>query len=121
MATRQIFWGFCINRFGIGPLHYIELFRFWLGIRGDIRNPKMTHRLDICTTRGILVHPCTNRGLMNRKNDRIESWFRYIPLENRCGGARSSTGTYMDRTARESLGISFLEVHVPHLSFDSKR
>jgi hypothetical protein len=20
---RRIFWGFCINRFGIGPLHYI--------------------------------------------------------------------------------------------------
>jgi hypothetical protein len=20
---RQIFWGFCINRFGIGPLHYV--------------------------------------------------------------------------------------------------
>jgi hypothetical protein len=24
MATRGIFWGFCINRFGIGPLHYIS-------------------------------------------------------------------------------------------------
>jgi hypothetical protein len=24
MATRRIFWGFCINRFGIGPLHYIS-------------------------------------------------------------------------------------------------
>jgi hypothetical protein len=24
MATRQIFWGFCINRFGIGPLLYIS-------------------------------------------------------------------------------------------------
>jgi hypothetical protein len=47
-------------------------------------------RLPICTTRGILVHSCTNRGLMNRKNDRIESWFRYIPLENRCGGARGA-------------------------------
>ncbi len=23
MATRRIFWGFCINQFGIGPLHYI--------------------------------------------------------------------------------------------------
>jgi hypothetical protein len=23
MATRRIFWGFCINRFGIGPSHYI--------------------------------------------------------------------------------------------------
>ncbi len=22
MATRRIFWGFCINRFGIGPLHF---------------------------------------------------------------------------------------------------
>ena len=21
---RQIFWGFCINRFGIGPLHYVS-------------------------------------------------------------------------------------------------
>jgi hypothetical protein len=21
---RQIFWGFCIKRFGIGPLHYIS-------------------------------------------------------------------------------------------------
>jgi hypothetical protein len=21
---RRIFWGFCINRFGIGPLHYIS-------------------------------------------------------------------------------------------------
>jgi hypothetical protein len=20
---RRIFWGFCINRFGIGPLHYV--------------------------------------------------------------------------------------------------
>ncbi len=44
---------------------------------------------------GILVHPCTNRGLMNRKNDRIESWCRYIPLENRWGGARCSTGTWI--------------------------
>ncbi len=25
MATRQIFWGICINRFGIGPLHYISI------------------------------------------------------------------------------------------------
>jgi hypothetical protein len=24
MATRRIFWGFCINWFGIGPLHYIS-------------------------------------------------------------------------------------------------
>ncbi len=24
MATRRIFWGFCRNRFGIGPLHYIS-------------------------------------------------------------------------------------------------
>ncbi len=24
MATRRIFWGCCINRFGIGPLHYIS-------------------------------------------------------------------------------------------------
>jgi hypothetical protein len=24
MAMRRIFWGFCINRFGIGPLHYIS-------------------------------------------------------------------------------------------------
>ncbi len=24
MATRRIFWGFCINRFGIGPSHYIS-------------------------------------------------------------------------------------------------
>jgi hypothetical protein len=24
MATRRIFWGFCINRLGIGPLHYIS-------------------------------------------------------------------------------------------------
>ncbi len=24
MATRGIFWGFCINRFGKGPLHYIS-------------------------------------------------------------------------------------------------
>jgi hypothetical protein len=24
MATRRIFWGFCINRFGIGPLHCIS-------------------------------------------------------------------------------------------------
>jgi hypothetical protein len=24
MATRRIFWGFCINRFDIGPLHYIS-------------------------------------------------------------------------------------------------
>jgi hypothetical protein len=24
MARRQIFWGFCINRFDIGPLHYIS-------------------------------------------------------------------------------------------------
>ncbi len=23
MAMRRIFWGFCINRFGIGPLHYV--------------------------------------------------------------------------------------------------
>ncbi len=23
MATRRIFWVFCLNRFGIGPLHYI--------------------------------------------------------------------------------------------------
>jgi hypothetical protein len=22
MAMRRIFWGFCINQFGIGPLHY---------------------------------------------------------------------------------------------------
>ncbi len=21
---RRIFWGFCINRFGIGPLHYVS-------------------------------------------------------------------------------------------------
>jgi hypothetical protein len=21
---RQIFWGFCINQFGIGPLHYVS-------------------------------------------------------------------------------------------------
>ncbi len=25
MATRLIFWGFCINRFGIGPFHYISI------------------------------------------------------------------------------------------------
>ncbi len=24
MATRRIFWGFCINRFDIGPSHYIS-------------------------------------------------------------------------------------------------
>jgi hypothetical protein len=24
MATKRVFWGFCINRFGIGPLHYIS-------------------------------------------------------------------------------------------------
>jgi hypothetical protein len=24
MATRRIFWGFCINQFGIGPLIYIS-------------------------------------------------------------------------------------------------
>jgi hypothetical protein len=24
MAVRRIFWGFCINRFGIGPLHYVS-------------------------------------------------------------------------------------------------
>jgi hypothetical protein len=24
MATMRIFWGFCINRFGLGPLHYIS-------------------------------------------------------------------------------------------------
>ncbi len=24
MATRRIFWGFCINRYGIGSLHYIS-------------------------------------------------------------------------------------------------
>jgi hypothetical protein len=24
MATRRIFWGFCMNLFGIGPLHYIS-------------------------------------------------------------------------------------------------
>jgi hypothetical protein len=24
MATRRIIWGFCINRFGVGPLHYIS-------------------------------------------------------------------------------------------------
>jgi hypothetical protein len=24
MAMRQIFWGFCINRFGIGHLHYVS-------------------------------------------------------------------------------------------------
>jgi hypothetical protein len=23
MAMRLIFWGFCINRFGIGPFHYV--------------------------------------------------------------------------------------------------
>ncbi len=23
MTMRRIFWGFCINRFGIGPLHYV--------------------------------------------------------------------------------------------------
>jgi hypothetical protein len=24
MAMRRIFWGFCINLFGIGPLHFIS-------------------------------------------------------------------------------------------------
>ncbi len=24
MAMRRIFWGFCIKRFGIGPLHYVR-------------------------------------------------------------------------------------------------
>jgi hypothetical protein len=24
MATRRIFWGFCIHQFDIGPLHYIS-------------------------------------------------------------------------------------------------
>jgi hypothetical protein len=24
MAMSRIFWGFCINRFGIGPLHYVS-------------------------------------------------------------------------------------------------
>jgi hypothetical protein len=24
MAMRRIFWDFCINRFGIGPLHYVS-------------------------------------------------------------------------------------------------
>ncbi len=24
MAMRRIFWGFCINRFSIGPLHYVS-------------------------------------------------------------------------------------------------
>jgi hypothetical protein len=37
---RRVFWGFCINRFGKGPLHTrFEPFRFWLQIRGDIHNP----------------------------------------------------------------------------------
>ncbi len=49
MATRRIFWGFCTNRFGIGPLHYISSrsdFGFeFAEIRGDIRNLKTTLRL----------------------------------------------------------------------------
>ena len=46
MAMRPIFRGCCINRFGIGPftLHF-EPFRFWLRIRGDIRNRKTTRRV----------------------------------------------------------------------------
>ncbi len=31
MAMRRIFWGFCINRFGIGPLHYVSDFGFEFG------------------------------------------------------------------------------------------
>jgi hypothetical protein len=43
---RRIFWGFYIKRFGKGPLHYISShFRFWLRIRGDIRNRKTTRRV----------------------------------------------------------------------------
>jgi len=41
---RRIFWGFCRNWFLIDPLHF-EPFRFWLRIRGDIRNRKTTPRL----------------------------------------------------------------------------
>jgi hypothetical protein len=36
-AMRRIFWGFCINQFGIGPFHltlHFEPFRFWLRIHG---------------------------------------------------------------------------------------
>jgi hypothetical protein len=44
---RRIFWGFCRNWVLMDPLHYVpfEPFRFWLRIRGDIRNRKPTPRL----------------------------------------------------------------------------
>jgi hypothetical protein len=46
MAARRIFWGFCINRLAIGPLHYISSRSdFWLRIRGVIRNRKTTPQL----------------------------------------------------------------------------
>jgi hypothetical protein len=43
---RRIFWGFYRNWVLIDPLQYVpfEPFRFWLRIRGDIRNRKTTPR-----------------------------------------------------------------------------
>ncbi len=46
MTLSRIFWGFCINRFGIGTKHYVSSrSNFWLRICGDIRNRKKTLRL----------------------------------------------------------------------------
>jgi hypothetical protein len=56
MAMRRIFWGFCINQFGIGP------FRFGLRIRGDIRNRKTTPRPGDSPSRGIGDFPTHRVG-----------------------------------------------------------
>jgi hypothetical protein len=45
MAMNRIFRYFRIIRVSIGPLLPFEPFRFWLRIRGDIRNRKSTPRL----------------------------------------------------------------------------
>jgi hypothetical protein len=68
---RRIFWGFCRNWFLIDPLPTLnfEPFRFWLRIRGDIRNRKTTPRLGESGSR--LLSDSANRGVADSPTRRI--------------------------------------------------
>ena len=88
METNRIFRGFCINRFGIGPLHYIssrsdfgfefsEIFVF-------------EKRLPDSTIRGVGDSPYHRYGesATPRIGDSRESFFEYEYLRELIGTAR---------------------------------